>query len=398
MEKSDEMKELKHLLNCHPVLKTDIVKAENTLLIDRKNNVIVDFEAGSWCTALGHCHPRINKVMITQINIVTHLNYLLTSDHPKKLAGDLLDLVEFKSGKAIFLSSGSEAVLLAIRLAKLISRKGRILSFSTAYLSAFDLHRHDNCWVEVDFRNCQSCHFDQCTSKCPYLIEIDFSSITTFIFEPAFNGGVSFPPKKLVTFIVNKIMENNGVIIANEVTTGFGRTGKWFGYEHYDLKPNIITLGKALGNGYPISGVLLDKKVSEQIKMKNFLYVQSHQNDPLGCVVAYEVIEILEDENFINRSKIVGDFFLEELRKIQRESTLVNDVRGRGLMIALELNRSNITENIAKEMLQLGYFIGTTPRLNIIRFFPALTISKVDIKNMCDCLLKVIKQIERGVQ
>lgn len=96
---------------------------------------------------------------------------------------------------------------------------------------------------------------------------------------------------KLVKFLSNE-KKHGGIIVANEVTTELGRTGKWFGYNHYDLKPDIITLGKSLGNGYPISAVVMSKEIANLVEMKNFGYAQSHQNDPLGCAIANEVINI----------------------------------------------------------------------------------------------------------
>lgn len=383
-----------HILHCHPIIETDIIKAENTTLFTKDGKRIIDFEAGIWCTALGHCNPRINAVMIKQLQNIMHLHSKLTSSIADSLAVKLLDLFNFQDGKAVFLSSGSEAVELAIRLSKLVSNKNKILTFSNSYLSAYSntsFPRNSSLWFEIDFLQCNNCSKKECTTECSVLKNIDFHNISTFVLEPGSAcGRVLFPPSKLVNFLAQNIKKHEGTIVINEVTTGFGRTGKWFGFNHYDIEPDIVALGKCLGNGYPISSVVMNKDLADKVEMKNFVYAQSHQNDPLGCTIANEVIDIFKENNMIERSKNTGDFFINQLKEIQNSTPIVKDVRGRGLMLAMELNIENATEIIFEKMLEKGYFIGTTPPGNVLRFYPAITISKEDILNMCKTLKDIL--------
>lgn len=393
-----EKPQLDHILNCHPITKTDIVRGKNTNLYSKSGKRIIDFESGIWSTALGHSNPRINAAMIEQIQKVIHLHYKLTPEIAETLAANLLELFSFQDGKAIFLSSGSEAVELSMRLSRKITDGGKALTFSTSYLSAYSntqFPRDVDFWVEVDFLQCNKCEKKDCTNECDLLKKIELNDISSFVFEPGSScGRVLFPPKKLVRFLANEVKRNGGYIIINEVTTGFGRTGEWFGFNHYDIKPDIVAVGKSLGNGYPISGVIMRKEIASRVEKKNFAYAQSHQNDPLGCKVANEVINIFKEDNMIHRSKSIGEFFLNQLKDIRDSCTIIKEVRGRGLMIAVELNIANITEIIAGKMLDEGYFIGTTPGWNILRFYPAITIDKNDIRSMCKTLRHVLKQVE----
>jgi acetylornithine/N-succinyldiaminopimelate aminotransferase len=392
-----EALKLNHILHCHPIIKTDIVSAKNTNLYDKEGKKIIDFEAGIWCTALGHGHERINTVMIEQINNVMHIHNKLTSYISENLAVNLVNLLNFKDGKAVFLSSGSEAVQLSIRLANLVSNRNKILSFSNSYLSAYSntsAPRDKNQWIELDFCQCSNCTNEKCMSSCSVLKNIDFSEMSAFVLEPAACGRVLFPSSKLVKFLADNVKKNGGLIVINEVTTGFGRTGKWFGYNHYDVDPDIVALGKSLGNGYPISAVVIKKEFADKVESKNFVYAQSHQNDPLGCVVANEVINIFKEDNIIAISEYIGNFFMSELTKVKNGSSIVKDVRGRGLMLAIELTIPNITEISCGKMLERGYFIGTTPSYNVLRFYPALTISENEIISMCEALSEVLKQLE----
>lgn len=390
---------LPHILGCHPIVKTDIIRGKDTKLFTKDGKTIIDFEAGMWCTALGHSNPKINTTTKNQLEKIVNLHYKLTSYTAETLAVNLLKQLHFKDGKAVFLSSGSEAVELGMRIAKMVSNGNKILTFSTSYLSAFSntsIPRDQKVWAEINFLQCNNCSNKSCTSDCELLKGIDFNNISVFILESASCGIVRFPPYKLVKFLSNETKRHGGVIIANEVTTGLGRTGKWFGYNHYDLKPDIITLGKSLGNGYPISAVVMSKEIANIVEMKNFGYAQSHQNDPLGCAIANEVINILREDNIVNRAECIGNFFINQLKEIQNGSQAIKDVRGRGLMLAVELNIENTSEIISNIMLEKGYFIGTTPSWNLLKFFPALTISKNDISNMCKTLKDVLKQLERS--
>lgn len=199
---------LDHILNCHPIIKTDIIRGENTNLFSKDGKKIIDFEAGEWCTALGHNNMRINSVMIEQINKLINVHYKLTNDTAEISAVNLLEQFHFKDGKAVFLSSGSEAVELSMRLAKMVSKGRKILTFAISYLSAFSntsLPRDKNLWVEVDFLQCNNCPNKECSHKCSILKNIEFNDIATFVLESATCGRVLFPPYKLVKFLAEEV-------------------------------------------------------------------------------------------------------------------------------------------------------------------------------------------------
>ena len=130
--------------------------------------------------------------------------------------------------------------------------------------------------------------------------EVDFSEIGVFLFEPGNSGGiVKFPPCNLISALNRICKKNNIVFVVDEVTTGIGRTGKWFGYMHYSIVPDIVCMGKGLGNGYPVSAIAMTEDISERALAAHFHYAQSHQNDSLGCRVAHH--------NFYRNDKSVFD-------------------------------------------------------------------------------------------
>ena len=199
---------------------------------------------------------------------------------------------------------------------------------------------------------------------------------------------VKFPPKHLIQKLAEAVQEHNGLVVVDEVTTGLGRTGSWFGYQHYDIRPDIIAAGKGLGNGFPISAVIVTREAAGELESRSFRYVQSHQNDPLACAVAREVLAVIQEEDLIDRSAALGRLFLDKLESLKERRQVV-DIRGRGLMVGIELEAENGTypgDDIYRELLARGFLVGCSPLGNMIRIYPALTIDEKDLALLAENL------------
>jgi len=203
---------------------------------------------------------------------------------------------------------------------------------------------------------------------------------------------VRFPSQKLIDKIIEKIKSDNGLIIINEITTGIGRTGKWFGFQHYKIEPDIIAMGKGLGNGYPVSVTAVSKNIVEQLDEKSYLYSQSHQNDPLGASVAKEVINIITDENLLERSQRLGKLIVDRLNEIKEITSMIKAIRGRGLMIAIELTKH--AELGRKALLNAGFILVKRSGVEVLRMDPALTIEEKDIELFLETFRQIIRQVE----
>ncbi len=375
---------MSHILKCHEIAKTDFARGENCYLYDSQGQRFVDFESGIWSTALGHNHPRINQVIESQIGQVMHLGTRYPSEIAEKAASEVLDILGIERGKCTFLSSGSEAVEFTVRSARMVSNKTRLLTFTSSYLAAYGSagRKQEDEWLLVDWSAWEQEGTDE------FLNQIAFEEIGAFVFEPGGSGSgfVKFPPKKLVEEIAQRVKAAGGLVVVNEVTTGMGRTGTWFGFQHYDLQPDMVALGKGLGNGYPISAVAMATSCSDPIENNGFVYAQSHQNDPLGCSVAREVIAIMREENWVATGAARGAYFLEGLKQLQGKYEVIKDVRGRGMLLALEFHpHETIDATWAyQKLLENGFLVGFYAAGNILRFDPALTIDRDDIDRLLD--------------
>ncbi len=380
----------------HELILGDIVKTRNCELTDANGNRFIDMESGVWCTSVGHCHPRINSVMVSQIRKVMHTGFNYCNPILETAAGKVLEITDFPGGRCEFLCSGSEAVEYCIRAAKAIKPDAMVLTFSDSYFGAYgEAARQDSKeWYRYNRHGC-SCDTGGkgCLGECREFTEIPFDKIGIFLFEPGSSSGlVNFPSVKLIEKISERIRENHGFIIINEVTTGAGRTGKWFGFQHYDLKPDMIAMGKGIGNGYPVSVAAFSARAAGLLEKHHFHYSQSHQNDPLGASIVNEVIATINDENLVERSCKLGEKLMAELEKMRKPGSVLKAIRGRGLMIALEFTGD--AGHVQKELVRRGFIVAKRSGHEVLRIDPALTIKEKDIDRFLFSLNEVITELD----
>lgn len=391
-----------HILECtgYEVLTEEITGGKGSYLYDNKGNCYVDFEAGVWCASLGHNHDRVNKAITVQLEKISHVGYHYPNAIVEETAQKVLATLDIPDGKCVFLSSGSEAVELGVQMARNISQKPLLLAFSNAYLSAYGSagSKSEEEWFLFDWSQCNGCYnMDKCDADCPRIKDIPFELIGGFVFEPGNTSGlIKLPPKQLVKNLECLVRQNKGIIVVDEVTTGTGRTGKWYGYMHYDMDPDIVAIGKGIGNGYPVSIAAMKEEIGEALEKNDFHYAQSHQNDPLGCAIVKEVIDVIEEEELIAVSNETGEWFLKELQQLANKHEAIKEVRGRGLMLGIEFKESiekDRLRRLNKELFNRGFIVGYKAAANLFRFYPALNIKKEDIKRMLENLEELIIKI-----
>lgn len=375
----------------------EIVRAEDCTLTASDGREFVDFEAGVWAAALGHNHPRVNRVMREQLDRIGHIGYRMTNPHQNAAADEVLHAVEFDDGECVFLSSGSEAVEFAVQLSRRITGKPRLLTLRESFLGSYGSSGEKNPdeWILFDRDQCQDCPPERgCDLDCPYLATIPFDQVGAFVFEPGSSGGfVRFPPAELIRTLSDGVRAYGGLLVANEITTGVGRTGRWFGHHHNELTPDIVALGKGLGNGYPVSAVAMRRGVIDAIKGTDFHYAQSHQNDPMACAIAAEVLRTVREEGLVERSREVGSTFLQALEDLKSKHAVILEVRGRGLMLAIEFEPTRVhLEDVFRELLNRGILVGYKPTGNLFRFLPPLTIPEEAIRRLIDALDDILDE------
>jgi acetylornithine aminotransferase len=363
------------IYNCtsHALQVPRIVKGEGIYLYDEQGKRYVDMESGVWCTSLGHGHALVNEAIRQQLEGLMHAGYCYSSPVVETAAESVLSITGMRGGQCVFLCSGSEAIELGRQVANHLTGNPVSMTLHDSYLGSYSsvTNRSEN-WYLFNWEECNRCpDRDLCKTDCERFNDIP-GNISEFIFEPGSSSGfVRFPPVALIQNLVTKVRENGGKILVNEVTTGMGRTGRWFGYEHYDIQPDMVAIGKGVGNGYPVSVTAMSAEIVHELGQKPFRYMQSHQNDPLGAAVVHEVISIMKDSDLIPEARAKGDRFLGQLQALV-DGRFFMEIRGRGLMFGLDLSDAAVGEEMYQSLIARGYIVCN--RSALFRIDPPLTI------------------------
>jgi len=377
--------------SAHKLHFNNIVDSDNCFLYDSSGNRLIDLESGVWCTSVGHNNKSINDIIVSQINRITHTGFCYCNPQIEETAIKVLEITGIQHGKCEFLSSGSEAVEYGMRAARTLTDKPLAFTFSDSYFGAYGdaaikdkNNRFIYNWLDCSCGNLEI----GCIGECENFQRIPFEKIGIFLFEPGSSSGlVRFPSQELISKILNKIKDNDGIVMTNEITTGTGRTGKWFGYQHYNFVPDMVAIGKGIGNGYPVSIVAVSENVAEKLKDSDFKFSQSHQNDPLGAIIASEVIDIISDNGLLEKCSQHGTYLKEKLLEMKNETSLLKDVRGRGLMLVIELKKNAL--EVYEELLKQGFIVAKRPNSEVLRLDPALTVEKSTL----DMFLKAFRNL-----
>ncbi len=369
----------------------DIVRAQGCELYDSEGRRFVDLEAGVWCAAVGHNHPRIAAVIADRFARTSHVGYRFSCPGLDADAAAILEIAGMQGGQCVLLSSGSEAVELAVKMAHHITGRPLQLTLDHAYLAAYGTAGTPmgEDWVRVPWTaDGAACDLDT----------LPWDRIASFVFEPGTSGGlVKLPPRALVTEIAERVRTAGGLIAVDEVTTGMGRTGTWLGGEHYGLEPDLVALGKGLGNGYPVSAVAMTAAVGAAVRVGGFHYAQSHQNDPVAAAVAAAVIDTIREEDLLARSRASGVWLLAQLGGLVNRYSTLGEVRGRGLMIGLEFAEGvgrETQDRIYASLVARGYLCGFKPVANLLRIYPPLTIDRDDLEGLVVALDDTLAECE----
>ena len=335
-----------------------IVKGEGEYVWDDDGNRYLDCFGGVLTVSVGHANPKINEAIIEQTKTIQHTSTLYANKPQGDLAEKLAEISPGKLKKSFFTSSGTEADDTAILAAKLATGRHEIVvlrhSYSGRSATALSSIGHST-WkpiasqvagvVHAHAPYCYRCPFKleypSCDVACADDVEELIQTTTTgeiaaFMAEPILGvGGFIVPPKGYFEKVAEITRNHGGLFIADEVQTGWGRTGdKWFGIEHWDVKPDIITSAKGMGNGVPIGWTIATPEVADKFQGLTFA---TFGGNPVSMAAGLAVVDFIEEEDLRTNARVVGDYFRERLEELKEKHQVIGDVRGMGLMQAIEL-------------------------------------------------------------
>jgi 4-aminobutyrate aminotransferase-like enzyme len=416
-----------HLLVVQPFMDNLIVRGEGCYLIDAEGNRILDLAAGQFCSILGHNHPQFVARLQAQVAEGIHLGDQYVSPKILLAAKRLAEVAPGRLNKVIFLSTGSEANEFAMRIAKVVTGRTGMLAFTRGYygislatrtLSSISDHPGSSDFQPAPINQfklltptCNHCpialQYPGCKLAC---LEVSIETlgehaenVAAVILESVISaGGMIFPPAEYLHELHARAKRMGALLIVDEAQTGFGRTGRWFDIEHAGIEPDILVVSKTAGNGYPAAAVIVSDAVAEALEQRGFSHLSSHQNDPLAVAAVHAVIDIVEQEGLVAHSDQVGRYFIDQLKGLQHRHPLISEVRGRGLMIGVELAESAVRTNpqIAFHLAMLcerrGLHLTFSYYEPVIRIIPALTLAKNEIDFAIGVLDEVLGLLARG--
>lgn len=350
-----------HVLRYGPVFERRVIdRAEGSFVIDTEGNRILDFTSGQMSAVLGHSHPEIVRTIREQIGRLDHLFSGMLSrpvvDLCKRL-GSLAPGLE----KVILLSTGGESNEAAIRLAKCITGKHEIVAFSKSWhgmtgaaaSATYSAARKGYGPAAVGAFAIPAPHafrprFTHADGSLDWQTELDDAfalidsqstgSLAAFIAEPILSsGGIIELPLGYLAALKRKCEEREMLLILDEAQTGIGRTGDMFAFQCDGVTPDILTLSKTLGAGLPLAAVLTSREIEEKAYQKGFIFLTTHVSDPLPAAVGLTVLDVLEREGLMARARTAGQRLRTGLEALQQRYECIGDVRGRGLLLGLEI-------------------------------------------------------------
>jgi acetylornithine/N-succinyldiaminopimelate aminotransferase len=370
----------------HQLLLPNIVRAEGPWVIDDTGRRWLDLEAGVWAAVVGQTHPRIAAALQDQYAAIAHTGFNYASPKVGEAAAAVLRILEFGAGsRCTLLCSGSEAVEYCLRVVSGMLPRPRLLTMADSYFGAYGAAhgRPADRWTCFDWTGCAGCPDDRpCDATCERFASIPLAEVGAFVFEPGSSSGfVRFPPVKLVASLAAGVQAADGFVVVNEVTTGVGRTGRWFGFQHYGIAPDAVALGKGIGGGYPVAVAAFGPRVTSRLAGPP-AYAQSHQNDPLGAAVLLAVVEVIEDEGLIAASAVLGADLVAGLESLPWPAGESPTIRARGSLIALDLAPGpQAAARIHRQLLEAGYIVGLRPQTATLRLDPPLCLKRAEIES-----------------
>lgn len=396
-----------------------MVRGEGVHLVDSAGRRYLDLYAGVSVHALGHCHPELADAICRQVKTLQHTTTIYLTEPIVDLAEALAEVLPGDLTRSFFCASGSEANEGAALLATLATGRSGLLALENGLhgrtklgmsLTGLEMWRTDPRPVPdvrlVPAPTCGRCPFSQqygsCKMECVAAVEQAIAGSPSgapaamFVEPIQGNGGIQVPPSEYFPRL-RSVLDRHGVLlVADEVQTGFGRTGTMFALSRWGVEPDILTGGKALGGGTPIGFFSTTDRMAAAYTRPG---ASTFGGNPVTAAAGLAFLRILKRDNLVERAARLGKVLKDRLSDLASRYPMIEDVRGAGLMIGVEIGggpdeAAKITDEVLERMKDAGYLLGKTgPGRNVLTFMPPLVIEEAELEGAVDALEKTLGQL-----
>ncbi len=367
----------------YPVL---LHKGRGVYLYDNKGRKYLDLLSGIGVNALGYAHLAITKTIARQAKLLVHTSNLFYHEYQGRLAAALTKISGMD--RAFFTNSGTEAWEGALKLARAYAKENCAEGAEPRYkILALEHAFHGRTFGAMSTTHKEKYRLP----FAPVVPGVEFvkfndvadlerkfdSTVCAIGFEFVQGEGGIRPVSQEFAETAHKLArKHNALLIADEIQSGMGRTGKWFAYQNYGIRPDLVTVAKPIAGGLPLGVLLAMEKVSACIHPG--MHGTTFGGGPLACAVALQLVTILEKEKMLKHVQKVGDYLMEQLQKLQKKHSGITQVRGLGLMVGMELESAELAKQVFQQMLKMGTIVNRTDE-TVIRFLPPFIVKKQHI-------------------
>ncbi len=373
-----------------------LVKGRGMFVEDIQGKRYLDFVGGIAVCSLGHCHPALVKAISAQAKKLMHISNLYYIQQQAELAALLARVVPKSINKFFFCNSGAEAIEGAFKLAIKHTKRQRIIAMQGSF------HGRTAASVGATWKSSYREPFGALIPKIfdfvPFndlaAVERAMGEQTAAVIVEAIQGegGINVPSNDYLPGLRKLCDEHGALLISDEVQTGMGRTGKWFACEHWNVEPDELTMAKALGGGFPIGCLGARDEVMESFSPGN--HASTFGGNPLACAAAKAVIKTMQKLKLLQRAAKIGEYFKKRLNELADKHGCVREVRGLGLMLAMELSTKKIADAAVVKARKLGFLINCTAD-KVLRFVPPLIVERKHIDRLIEALDGILSEAER---
>lgn len=372
------------LFDVYPLYNVTPVKAEGSYVWDNNNEKYLDLYGGHGVISIGHKHPHYVKALTEQLNNIGFYSNAIQNPLQKELAEKLGKLSGCEDYNLFLVSSGAEANENALKVASFYTKKSRVISFSSGFhgrtSAAVAVTDNKNIIAPINAHNPVT--ILPLNDVAALEAELQKGDVSSVIIEGIQGvGGLDEGTPEFFKALESLSKQYEALLILDEIQSGYGRSGKFFAFQHHGIQPDIITTAKGMGNGFPIGGVLIGEHIEAKYGMLGTTFGGSH----LACAAAISVLEVLEEENLMANVNEVYEHFKNEVASLPG----IKQIKGKGLMLGLEFDFE--VGELRKELIyNEKIFTGGAMNKKLLRILPPLNVTKQDIDIFVDALKKVL--------
>jgi acetylornithine aminotransferase len=359
------------LFDVYPLFDVNIVKGEGCKVWDDKGQEYLDLYGGHAVISIGHCHPHYVEKMEQQLHTLGFYSNSVQNKLQAELAERLGKISGYEDYQLFLVNSGAEANENALKLASFKTGYTRVLSCEKAFhgRTSLAVEVTNNPKIVAPINDNHHVRFLPLNDIEPWVRELTREGITAVILECIQGvGGIQMATPEFAKKLAYACKRYGAVLICDEIQCGYGRSGKFFAHQWLGIKPDIITVAKGIGNGFPMSAVLISPEFKPVFGQLGTTFGGNH----LACTAALAVLDVMEQENLVENARVVGDYLMEKIRNLKNDK--IKEVRGRGLMIGIELYtpQKPVRQRLVYEQ---HVFTGCSGE-NVLRLLPPLTFTK----------------------